>query len=359
MASSANNKVVGNLVRWVKDTTIQAALTRNQFELVLAMCIEDNTYPSVSPVFATYVEDDINVSDIVDFILWGAGWVNTRKTTLRLLQAACALLENYKETALRLWPTAKAGDMAYRAIMFTMSRRGMEIIGDSMKYSLAMAAISILSSELLDPTHGTSSMFSQTSASIFNTFATELHMPNAVPRKKLHNQDEILDIIENNHATVSEQVSRLHIDVWGSTQYIQPCSDTLKLITKVSESFSLADVKHLYVAGMAISGLLASRQMISTALPDANVMQGEQYITVFLQNYAGKKDSTCSNVGHLNTSYKRPDKPNEEQQLADTYNLFQLSQETPNKDQCSNPTNKDKFRIHKSSPRTHSAKNGQ
>lgn len=307
----SNNKhtVVGNLVRWVKDTPMQDALVRNQFDLVMALCVEDNTYPSFSPVFGQYVKDSINVSDIVDFILWGS-WVENRETTSNLLKEACALLENYKDTAVRLWPSATAGDLAYRAIMFMMNYRGKDIIGDRLNYSLAMSAILNISSELLGPVKDTTaSMFSNTPLNVFHIFATEVYMPHALPRPNLYCQDVMLDIIEDENATVSTKVASLHTKVWGSNAYVNPCSDTLKLITTVSQAMSqsMSDttLQHLYVAGMAISGLLASHQMLSNAMPDANVLKGWQYIKEVLQIWCRKKRSNDEGTNLLSTSAQR------------------------------------------------------
>lgn len=309
MSSCNKHKVVGNLVRWVKDTTVQEALTRNQFELVMALCLEDNTYPSISPVFRQHVEDSINVSDIVDFILWGA-WLEDRETTHNLLHAACALLENYKKTALHQWPEAKAGDMAHRAIIFTMNHRGMGIIGNRLKYSMAMSAISNLSMELLGPAQKiTSSMFYQTSPRIFNVFATEIYMPRPLSRSKLHYQDEIIDIVENPHATVSKNVSDLHTEVWGSRQYIDPCIDTLKLITEVSKELSHVDLNHLYVAGMAISGLMASHQMLSSAVPSGSVIQGGTYMNEFLEDVRKRKRSNSKDEERHSTQQQPIQQP--------------------------------------------------
>ena len=301
------HRVVGNLVRWVKKTPIKDALIRSQFELVMALCVEDNTYPSISPHFAQYVSDSINVSDIVDFILWGT-WLEDRQTARKLLLAACTLLENYKDTVLRLWPTANAGDLAYRAIMFTMNHRGMDIIGHRLKYSMAMSAISNLTTELLGPPQKTtSSMFCHTSASIFNIFATDVYMPHALPRNKLQYENEIIDILENQRVTVSDKVSDLHMQVWGAMRYIDPCLDTLKLITKVSETLSRVDLKHLYVAGMAISGLMASHQMLSTAVHSGSVIEGYNHIQEFLKESVRKREASNSERIQENTTQQSSD----------------------------------------------------
>lgn len=298
MTNSNRFTVVGNLVRWVKDTPMQDALIRNQFDLVMALCIEDNMYPSISPVFGQYINDNINVSDIVDFILWGT-WVEDTETTGNLLKAACALLENYKDTALRLWPNAKAGDIAYRAIMFMMTKIGLDIIGDQLKYSLALSAICNLSNELLGPVQDlTSSMFSNTPTSVFDIFATEVYIPHPLPRKNLCHQDEMLEIIEHEESTVSEIVASLHTRVWGSRQYISPCSDTLKLITRVSEARPHVHLEHLYVACMAMSGLLASHQMMVSAVPTGSLVDGYQHIAAFLDEFARDREAKQKGLLH-------------------------------------------------------------
>lgn len=284
LSLSVNNTVVGNLVRWVKDTPAEDALTRSQFALVMALCVEDNTYPSFSPVFGDYVNDSINVSDIVDFILWGA-WIETRQITTALLRAACALLENYKAKILHLWPTAKAGDIAYRAIMFMMNMKGPEIIGDQLKYRLAMSSISSISDELLGPVDNTTlSMFSKTLPNVFDFFATELYIPHLLPRPKLYQQDTVIEIINKDDAPVDTDIAELHIQIWGTDAYIEPFSDTLRLISVVSKAGVHAHVhmKDVYVAGMAISGLMASCQMISTAVQSGNIEAGHTHIMAYV-----------------------------------------------------------------------------
>lgn len=285
--SGSQHTIVGNLVKWVKDTPVVQALARNQFDLVMALCVEDNMFPSFSPVLGECLTGSINVSDIVDFILWGA-WLENTKTTRSLLHATCAVLENYKSTILRAWSTATAGDTAYRAIMFMMKCRGMAIIGDKLKYSLAMSAILSLSKELFGPvSENTSPMFFNTSVVVFDVFPTEVYVPHTIPRLKLYHQDAICSIIGDDDADVSNEVVALHTAVWGSQHYIEPCLDTLKLITKVSEGQNLSNInlKHVYVAGMAMSGLLASHQMMMAAVPDGSIHHGYQYIMKFLEEY--------------------------------------------------------------------------
>jgi hypothetical protein len=286
---SNEHTVVGNLVRWVKDTPVKEALARNQFDLVMALCVEDNTFPSFSAVLGECVNDSINVSDIVDFILWGACLVDM-KTNRKLLHTTCALLENYKNIALRVWPTATAGDTAYRAIMFTMRRRGMDIIGDKLKYSLAMAAISSLSTELLGPvSENTYPMFFNTSMALFDVFATDVYMPHTLTRPKMYRHDEICDIIRDYDVDVSSEVAALHTIVWGSNRYIEPCLDTLRFITWLSERRCHVNVIDLYVAGMAIFGLLASHQMMSSAMPTGSVVNGYRHITESLEDYVKER----------------------------------------------------------------------
>ena len=286
--------VVANLVRWVKDVPMQNALARNQFSLVMALCVEDNTFPSFSPVWGECVTDSINVSDIVDFILWGA-CIEDMKTTRNLLQATCALLENYKDIALQVWPMATAGDTAYRAIMFTFRRRGMDIIGDKLKYSLAMSAVTSLCTDLLGPvSENTYPMFFNTSTGVFDVFATQVYLPHILPRQRLYHHTELCDIIGKGTARVSSIVSALHAKIWGSPHYIQPCLETLQFITTVSialgprHSFSLDD---LYIAGMAMSGLLASHQMMSCAVPAGCLQEGYRHIADFLEDYANESET--------------------------------------------------------------------
>ena len=271
----------------MRETPAADALARNQFALVMALCVEDHNYPSRSPVFGGCVTESINVSDIVDFILWGA-WLEERDITIRLLGAVCALLENYKARIIQLWPDAKAGVIAYRAIMCMMHVKGLGIIGEVLKYRMAMSAISNLADELLGPLDdSTSSIFSTTSPSAFNVFATDIYIPHIIPRQPLHHQATLLDIINTKGASVDVEVAEMHSTLWGSTSYIQPCSEPLKLISKVSKApdsqnlqMSLSDV---YVAAMAISGLLASNQMIVTAVKTGNMRKGYKHIMDFVE----------------------------------------------------------------------------
>ena len=294
MSGSGNrHTIVGNLVRWVKDTPVRQALSRSQFDLVMALCVEDKRYPSLPPIFRECVDNNINVSDIADFILWGA-WLEDMKTTRTILQTVCALLENYKDTVLRVWPTATAGDTAYRAIMFTMRHKGYAIINNKLKYSMAMSAISNLSTELLGTVDNkTFPMFLNTTVTCFDVFATDVYMPHAIFKKKMYHHSEIRGIIRED-VNISAELAALHTSVWGSNCYIDHCIEALKLIAKVdaaNDHTSNVNINDLYVAGMAIARFFASQQMMLSAVPAGNPVKGYYHITRFLEEYTKERES--------------------------------------------------------------------
>jgi len=176
--------------------------------------------------------------------------------------------------------------------MHTLQCKRDRIFCDRQQFLMAMSAISKLSKEVLGPiSKETYPMFLSTEDAVFNVFATDEYVPRVLPRPKMCCHDEICDIIADEAISVPAKLASLHISVWGSEQYLEPCLEPLKLITKVLaiQKPSNSGMNNVYVAGMGIAGLFASRQMMLSAVPNGNVREGYRQIKEFLEHYAKEK----------------------------------------------------------------------
>lgn len=266
-------------LEWVKNTPIHKALCGNQFHLSVPLY----SIPSSSHILCECVTKSINVSDIVYSILMSA-CINKKNKIQELLHQTCALLENYKHIALENWPDMTAGEMAHRAIVYTMKQKGLGIIGDKLQYSILMGSISLLCTELqcsLD--QKTTNVFSGMSPVIFDVPPFSTYTLTFFPMKESFKKNLFEYVLKKGLKadTIDTALIELHASTWGDAVSFEEFNKTLIFINVISRSVP-GYMKDIYLAGMAMSGYLCSHEMISSALNSANIDTGVTVIKDYL-----------------------------------------------------------------------------